>query len=212
MGPTEGSGMAKRAGGEEEGGRPGCSDAGEVTGSGGGRSTAPRPQARLQTPAAAGAARRPFGIRPLTQRERKPRGEPRPLGAGWLYCLSLRSSGVYWVIRPSVRALFGLLLVALSFIPNGRSPSCWDNLPLSLTPPRREGVHVLDILLATRGRSDARRALEPLLTIDWLEAVSVTSASGGAGEHFRRTAVPGVRVPPPPGGGRGRASHSLTAA
>lgn len=33
---------------------------------------------------AAAAALRPFGTRPLTQRERKPRGEPRPLRAGWM--------------------------------------------------------------------------------------------------------------------------------
>lgn len=102
MGPTEGSGTAKRAGGEQERGRPGRSEAGEVAGSGGGRSTARRPQARLQTPAAAGAARWPFGIRPLTQRERKPRVEPRPRRAGWLYRSSLRISGNYWVIHPSV--------------------------------------------------------------------------------------------------------------
>lgn len=78
-------------------------------------------------------------------------------------------------------ALFGLLMVALPFIPNGRSPSGWDNLPLRLTPPRREATVVLDILLATRGRSGARRNLEPLLIIDWLEAGSVTSARGGRG-------------------------------
>lgn len=60
MGPAEGSGMAKRAGGEEERRRPGRSDAAEVAGSGGGRRTAPRPQARLQTPAAAGAGRLGF--------------------------------------------------------------------------------------------------------------------------------------------------------
>lgn len=78
-------------------------------------------------------------------------------------------------------AFFGFLLVALPFIPNGRSLPGWDDLPLCLTPPQREALFILDILLATRGRSGVRRALEPLLIIDWLEAVSVTSTRGERG-------------------------------
>lgn len=87
QGPAEGSGRAGRAEGKG-------SEAGVAAGSGGSRSTAPRPQARLQTPETAREARRPFAIRPSHNGSGSHASSPaRCVRVGCVVCqLALRAS------------------------------------------------------------------------------------------------------------------------
>lgn len=107
--------------------------------------------------AAAALALKPFGTRPLTQRERKPRGEPRPLGASWMPWLSFRAPAVYWVTCLSA---WPAAVLYWSFCPSLET----DALPLA-------GI--------TYGCSWPRlgRRARSLSTSYWLPAVAVT---GGA--------------------------------
>lgn len=101
---------------------PGCRRAEKARlGSRGGGGGAARPPGKRGSPGsapgpgpdpAAAAALRPFGTRPLTQRERKPRGEPRPLRGNWMLWLSFRALAFYWVIclRPRPASVFYWLL------------------------------------------------------------------------------------------------------